>query len=384
MRKFFIAFLSLLTIITSFVQPFKVQADEEIDLNATAAVLIEPISKKVIYEKNAHQKLYPASMTKMMGLYLVLEAIDNGRISFSDQVIVSSYAASMGGTQIFLEENEKMPLEDLFKAVAINSANDAIVALGEHLALSNNNFVKMMNDKAKEFGMNNTHFVNATGFDDPDHYTTAYDMALLGSNLVSFDEKILKYTSLQEGYVREDSKEPFWLVNTNKLLKYYEGLDGLKTGFTQKAGYNLTATAKRNGVRLVSTVMNLDTIAHRSQDTIRLLDYGFSKLKAVSLYGKDDIVSTFSIDETLRKYLNVTAKKEIKIILDKSEKEEDLIINAVLEKVDGFYKEGDLVGFLEIKTPSGKVFKYDLYALNSVEKPNFFSYLWNILKRLFA
>lgn len=384
MRKFFIAFLSLLTIITSFVQPFKVQADEEIDLNATAAVLIEPISKKVIYEKNAHQKLYPASMTKMMGLYLVLEAIDNGRISFSDQVIVSSYAASMGGTQIFLEENEKMPLEDLFKAVAINSANDAIVALGEHLASSNNNFVKMMNDKAKEFGMNNTHFVNATGFDDPDHYTTAYDMALLGSNLVGFDEKILKYTSMQEGYVREDSKEPFWLVNTNKLLKYYEGLDGLKTGFTQKAGYNLTATAKRNGVRLVSTVMNLDTIAHRSQDTIRLLDYGFSKLKAVSLYGKDDIISTFSIDETLKKYLNVTAKKEIKIILDKSEKEEDLIINAVLEKVDGFYKEGDLVGFLEIKTPSGKVFKYDLYALNSVEKPNFFSYLWNILKRLFA
>lgn len=384
MRKFFIAFLSLLTIITSFVQPFKVQADEEIDLNATAAVLIEPISKKVIYEKNAHQKLYPASMTKMMGLYLVLEAIDNGRISFSDQVIVSSYAASMGGTQIFLEENEKMPLEDLFKAVAINSANDAIVALGEHLASSNNNFVKMMNDKAKEFGMNNTHFVNATGFDDPDHYTTAYDMALLGSNLVGFDEKILKYTSMQEGYVREDSKEPFWLVNTNKLLKYYEGLDGLKTGFTQKAGYNLTATAKRNGVRLVSTVMNLDTIAHRSQDTIRLLDYGFSKLKAVSLYGKDDIISTFSIDETLKKYLNVTAKKEIRIILDKSEKEEDLIINAVLEKVDGFYKEGDLVGFLEIKTPSGKVFKYDLYALNSVEKPNFFSYLWNILKRLFA
>lgn len=384
MRKFFIAFLSFVTIFTSFIQPFNVKADEELDLTATAAVLIEPISKKVIYEKNAHQKLYPASMTKMMGLYLVLEAIDNGRISFSDQVIVSSYAASMGGTQIFLEENEKMPLEDLFKAVAINSANDAIVALGEHLASSNDNFIKMMNDKAKEFGMNDTHFVNATGFDDPEHYTTAYDMALLGSNLVGFDEKILKYTSMQEGYVREDSKEPFWLVNTNKLLKYYEGLDGLKTGFTQKAGYNLTATAKRNGVRLVSTVMKLDTIAHRSQDTIRLLDYGFSKLKAVSLYDKDDIISTFSIDETLKKYLNVTAKREIKIILDKSEKEEDLIINAVLEKVDGFYNEGDLVGFLEIKTPSGKVFKYDLYALNSVEKPDFFSYLWNILKRLFA
>lgn len=383
MRKFLFGFICLSLISSFFIKINVVNADE-IDLNATSAVLMEPISKEIIYSKNPHEKLYPASMTKMMGLYLILEAIDNNKISFDDEVIVSSYASSMGGTQIFLEENEKMSLNDLFKAVAINSANDAIVAMGEHLASSNEKFVEMMNQKAKEFNMNDTNFANATGFDDPNHYTSAYDMALLGSHLVEFDEKILKYTSMQEGYVRENTKEPFWLVNTNKLLKYYEGLDGLKTGYTKNAGYNLTATAKRNGVRLISTVMNLDSIAHRSQDTIRLLDYGFSKLKAVSLFNKDDIVSSFVIDETLKKYLNVCVKEEVKLIIEKNENVDDIKIKAILEKCLDKYNLGDEVGYLEIITPSNKIFKYKIFASNEVKGLNFFMYLINIFKRLFA
>ena len=381
MKKFLFLILSFILIFNGFNKKNIVKADE-LDLFSTSVCLMEPISKRVIYSKNHHQKLYPASMTKMMGLYLILEAVENKKISFDDEVIVSSYASSMGGTQIFLEENEKMKVQDLFKAVAINSSNDAIVALGEYLASSNDNFVKMMNDKAKQFNMNDTHFNNATGFDDPEHYTSSYDMALLGSYLVGFEDKILKYSSMQEGYVRENTSKPFWLVNTNKLLKYYEGMDGLKTGFTNKAGYNLTATAKRNGVRIVSTVMNLDTIAHRSQDTIKLLDYGFSKLKAISLYSKDDVVSTFEIDASLNKYLITSCKQEIKIILNKEDDENDLLINAVLEK-DAPYIENELVGYLEIKTPSGVIFKYNLYALNSVSKPNFITYLLNILKQLF-
>lgn len=381
MKKFLFLILSFILIFNAFNKKNIVKADE-LDLFSTSVCLMEPISKRVIYSKNPHQKLYPASMTKMMGLYLILEAVENKKISFDDEVIVSSYASSMGGTQIFLEENEKMKVQDLFKAVAINSSNDAIVALGEYLASSNDNFVKMMNDKAKQFNMNDTHFNNATGFDDPEHYTSSYDMALLGSYLVGFEDKILKYSSMQEGYVRENTSKPFWLVNTNKLLKYYEGMDGLKTGFTSKAGYNLTATAKRNGVRIVSTVMNLDTIAHRSQDTIKLLDYGFSKLKAISLYSKDDVVSTFEIDASLNKYLITSCKQEIKIILNKEDDENDLLINAVLEK-EAPYIENELVGYLEIKTPSGAIFKYNLYALNSVSKPNFITYLLNILKQLF-
>ena len=383
MRKFLFGLICLSLISSFFIKENVVKADE-IDLNATSAVLMEPISKEVIYSKNPHEKLYPASMTKMMGLYLILEAVDNNKISFDDEVIVSSYASSMGGTQIFLEENEKMSLNDLFKSVAINSANDAIVAMGEYLASSNEKFVEMMNQKAQEFNMKDTHFVNATGFDDPNHYTSAYDMALLGSHLVEFDEKILKYTSMQEGYVRENTKEPFWLVNTNKLLKYYVGLDGLKTGYTKNAGYNLTATAKRNGVRLVSTVMHLDTIAHRSQDTIRLLDYGFSKLKAVSLFNKDDVVSSFVIDETLKKYLNVCVKQEVKLIIEKNENIDDIKIKAVLEKNLDKYDLGGEVGYLEIITPSNKIFKYKIYASNEVKGINFFMYLINIFKRLFA
>lgn len=383
MRKFLFGLICLSLISSFFIKENVVKADE-IDLNATSAVLMEPISKEVIYSKNPHEKLYPASMTKMMGLYLILEAVDNNKISFDDEVIVSSYASSMGGTQIFLKENEKMSLNDLFKSVAINSANDAIVAMGEYLASSNEKFVEMMNQKAQEFNMKDTHFVNATGFDDPNHYTSAYDMALLGSHLVEFDEKILKYTSMQEGYVRENTKEPFWLVNTNKLLKYYEGLDGLKTGYTKNAGYNLTATAKRNGVRLVSTVMHLDTIAHRSQDTIRLLDYGFSKLKAVSLFNKDDVVSSFVIDETLKKYLNVCVKQEVKLIIEKNENIDDIKIKAVLEKNLDKYDLGEEVGYLEIITPSNKIFKYKIYASNEVKGINFFMYLINIFKRLFA
>ncbi len=383
MRKFLFGLICLSLISSFFIKENVVKADE-IDLNATSAVLMEPISKEVIYSKNPHEKLYPASMTKMMGLYLILEAVDNNKISFDDEVIVSSYASSMGGTQIFLEENEKMSLNDLFKSVAINSANDAIVAMGEYLASSNEKFVEMMNQKAQEFNMKDTHFVNATGFDDPNHYTSAYDMALLGSHLVEFDEKILKYTSMQEGYVRENTQEPFWLVNTNKLLKYYEGLDGLKTGYTKNAGYNLTATAKRNGVRLVSTVMHLDTIAHRSQDTIRLLDYGFSKLKAVSLFNKDDVVSSFVIDETLKKYLNVCVKQEVKLIIEKNENIDDIKIKAVLEKNLDKYDLGEEVGYLEIITPSNKIFKYKIYASNEVKGINFFMYLINIFKRLFA
>lgn len=381
MKKILFLILSFILIFNGFNKKNIVKADE-LDLFSTSVCLMEPISKRVIYSKNPHQKLYPASMTKMMGLYLILESVENKKISFDDEVIVSSYASSMGGTQIFLEENEKMKVQDLFKAVAINSSNDAIVALGEYLASSNDNFVKMMNDKAKQFNMNDTHFNNATGFDDPEHYTSSYDMALLGSYLVGFEDKILKYSSMQEGYVRENTSKPFWLVNTNKLLKYYEGMDGLKTGFTSKAGYNLTATAKRNGVRIVSTVMNLDTIAHRSQDTIKLLDYGFSKLKAISLYSKDDVVSTFEIDASLNKYLITSCKQEIKIILNKEDDENDLLINAVLEK-EAPYIENELVGYLEIKTPSGVIFKYNLYALNSVSKPNFITYLLNILKQLF-
>ena len=222
-----------------------------IEVTSDAAYLIEYQTGTVLYSKNEDKKLYPASMTKMMGLYLVLDAIENNKLSLNDDVVVSLRAASMGGTQIFLQPNEVMKVEDLLKSVAINSANDAICALAETVSGSIESFVELMNKTAKEFGCINTNFVNPTGFDDPNHYSCAKDMSIIARNLLLFEEKILCYTSKYEDYIRQDSENPFWLVNTNKLVKFYDGCDGLKTGFTQKAGFCLTATAKRNNVRLI-------------------------------------------------------------------------------------------------------------------------------------
>ena len=261
---------------------FSVKAEEsKVDYtlaqNAESAILIEASTGKILFEKNSHEKLSPASMTKMMSMLLVMEAIENDVIKWDDIITVSQRASSMGGSQILLEVGEKMSVEDLFKSICINSANDAITALGEHIAGSTPAFVSLMNKTAKQLGMNNTNFVNPTGFDDENHYTTPYDMALVASELVKFNEDLFRFTRLKEDYVRKDSSNPFWLVNTNKMLGHFDGLDGLKTGFTSKANYNLTATAKRNGVRLISVVMNVDTIAHRSQDTATLLNYGLIK-----------------------------------------------------------------------------------------------------------
>lgn len=384
MKKILVFCLLLISLIFNYSSIQRTYADEiELDLNTTTCVLMEPNSKTIIYEKNSHEKMYPASMTKMMGLYLLLEHIENQLCSLEDEVIVSSYAASMGGTQIFLEENEKMPMEDLLKSVAINSANDAIVAIGEHLYGSNSEFVNAMNKKAKDFGMNDTNFVNATGFDDPNHYTSAYDMALLGSNLVSFGNKILKYTSMPEGYVRENSDKPFWLVNTNKLLKYYDGLDGLKTGFTQKAGYNLTATAQRNGVRLISVVMHEETIAKRSQDTIRLLDYGFSKLKCEKIFSSGDIITQVNINSSKNCVINAIVKEDILIILNKDESKEDLLIETIISKNNPPINLDEVIGTLKITTKNNMVYEFSLYSDQNVKKLNFFEILLDYLFILF-
>ena len=386
MKKYVLfLFIIFLLNLFNFNHIYFVKGEENVlELNSSSYCLMEPSSKTVIISNNEHKRLYPASMTKMMGLYLILEAIENKEISLNDQVIVSKFAASMGGTQIFLEENENMSVEDLFKSVAINSANDAIVALGEHLCSSNSAFIERMNKKAKEFGMNDTNFVNATGFDDENHYTSPYDMALLGSYLVGFDDKILKYSSMQEGYIRENTSSPFWLVNTNKLLKYYNGMDGLKTGFTSKAGYNLTATAKRNGVRLVSTVMNLDTIEHRSQDTIRLLDYGFSKLKCISMFEKNEVVATFEINKMLNVYLKAIIKENVEVVIDKTEEQNDIDVQVNLLKISDCYIKDEMIGELILTTKSNKRYVYTIYAGNDVKKQNFFTYLLNFLHLIFV
>lgn len=359
------------------------KADETLVLNSAYCVLIEPKSKRILYKENEDEKLYPASMTKMMGMLLIMEGIEEGKISFKDEVICSDYASSMGGTQIYLEPGEKMTLEDLFKAVAINSANDAIVCLGEHLMGSNELFVKRMNEKAKILGMNNTSFMNATGFDDPNHYTTPFDMAILACELLKYEKDVLKYSSLKESYVRENSDNPFWLVNTNKMLGAYEGMDGLKTGYTNKAGYNLTATAKRNGVRLVSVVMHEKDIKSRSKDTTTLLNYGFSLLKAMSIYKANEIITTYKFNNSMDEVVGLVTHDDVTIIVDKNTNLNDINVEIILDTIEPPISDDIPIGILLIRV-NNQEFKFDVYSEKSLPKPSFFDYFWMMVLNLLS
>ena len=388
MQKFFMTILfSLLALlgVNKNVTPQTINEEKpDLALNSSSVVLIEPNSKRVIYEENKDEKHYPASMTKMMGMYIVLDNIQKGNLKWNDMVTASEYASSMGGTQIFLEPNEKMSVEDLFKSVCINSANDAITALGEHIAGSTPAFVSLMNKTAKQLGMNNTNFVNPTGFDDENHYTTPYDMALVASELVKFNEDLFRFTRLKEDYVRKDSSNPFWLVNTNKMLGHFDGLDGLKTGFTSKANYNLTATAKRNGVRLISVVMDVDTIAHRSQDTATLLNYGFNKMTAIKVFEKNDIITYVNFNNSLNTKTPVIVKEDVVVVTNKEVTKEDLKAEIEITILEAPLKKGDCVGYLTIIDKDDIKHTYRIYVDEEVSKANFFDYLFkNFLEFLF-
>ena len=388
MQKFFMTILfSLLALlgVNKNVTPQTINEERpDLALNSSSVVLIEPNSKRVIYEENKDEKHYPASMTKMMGMYIVLDNIQKGNLKWNDMVTASEYASSMGGTQIFLEPNEQMSVEDLFKSVCINSANDAITALGEHIAGSTPAFVSLMNKTAKQLGMNNTNFVNPTGFDDENHYTTPYDMALVASELVKFNEDLFRFTRLKEDYVRKDSSNPFWLVNTNKMLGHFDGLDGLKTGFTSKANYNLTATAKRNGVRLISVVMNVDTIAHRSQDTATLLNYGFNKMTAIKVFEKNDIITYINFNNSLNTKTPVIVKEDVVVVTNKEVTKEDLKAEIEITILEAPLKKGDCVGYLTIIDKDNIKHTYRIYVDEEVSKANFFDYLFkNFLEFLF-
>ena len=248
----------------------------ELELSAPSAILMEKSTGEILYEQNSHEKLPPASVTKVMTLLLVMEALEDGRIAWDDTVTTSAAAAAKGGSQIYLEENEQLPLTEMLKAVVVASANDCACALAEHIAGSESAFAAMMNARAEALGMTDTHFVNCTGLDDgadaAEHRTTAYDIALMSRELLRHEE-IKKYTTIWMDTVRNGQ---FGLANTNKLVRFYDGTTGLKTGFTAAAGYCLAASAERGGMELIAVVMHCDTSAHRFEAAKAMLNYGFS------------------------------------------------------------------------------------------------------------
>ena len=386
----------LLTIFISFVFIFlapsnivygQEASDEnqfQLNLSAPSAILMEYSTGKILYQKNADSKMYPASMTKMMAIYLFLESIQKGEHSINDIVTVSTLASTMGGSQIFLKENEKMSFEDLFKAVTIASANDAVVALAEYTYGSLENFIKEMNSRSKDFGMNNTNFVNVTGFHDPNHYTTSLDMAILAQKLLKdYKDTLLKYTSIYDTYLRQDTSSPFWLVNTNRMIKYYEGMDGLKTGYTSDSGFNLTSTALRNNLRLISVVMGAETSKLRNQDTSTLLDYGFNTYKSITLYKKGEELTKIDFNNAKTSQDAIISKEDINIVTKKNTTIDDLKITINITDIDASKTIDDQIGTLQVKDKNDNLLAtYSLFPKNNIEKLSFWDLLLRYMRQL--
>lgn len=356
----------------------------ELNLNCSSAYLIEENSGKVLYAQNESERLHPASMTKMMGLILVCEKIADKSIKLEDIVSVSNNAAEMGGSQVFLQPQEQISVNDLLKSVCISSANDAMYALGELVAITNENFVNKMNEKAKSMGLESTNFVNVTGFDDDNHYTCAKDMAHIAKELLKYKDIILPYTSMYEGYIRENTDNPFWLVNTNKLVRFYEGVDGLKTGFTNKSGFCLTATAMKNNVRLISVIMNAPSSGERNSMTASLLDYGFSQLKGEKIYSAGDIILTTKIKNAKSDITNIYIDEDVYVVMpinyDANNIEKKI---KFIDNLKAPLKNGDVIGTLFIKVDDLN-YEFDLIVKEDVELLKFSDLFKEFFKDLIA
>lgn len=287
--------------------------------NSQAAVLMEASTQEILFQKNEREKMYPASTTKIMTLILIFEALNQGQCQLDDCVTASCYASSMGGSQVYLEAGETMSINDMLKSIIVASANDCCVAMAEHLYGSHEAFVRAMNQKAKQLALENTHFVNCTGLHDANHYTCALDLAKMASYLINIGKDALfSFTTLYDAYIRENESK-FWLVNTNKLLKQYPGADGLKTGFTKEAGYCLVATAKRDGIRMISVVLNEKEAKVRNEESMALLDAGFSQYQSVTLYKAGDVITHLGVPNAKEKTIPVTTLNDIIIAVKKGE-----------------------------------------------------------------
>lgn len=350
---------------------------EELVSGAKSAILIEASTGEVLYEMNADEALAPASMTKIMTLLLTMEAIEKGQIGLEDKVLVTENAASMGGSQVYLEANSQYTLDEIIKAVCIASGNDAAVVLAEAIGGSTSNFVEMMNKRAKELGLTSTNFVNVYGLDADGHVSSARDMAIMARELVKH-ELILQYSSIYEEYLQKQDGSTLWMVNTNKLVRFYQGVDGLKTGYTGKAGYCLTATGMWNNMRLISVVMGEPTQDDRTKDTVALLNYGKSAYKINTIVNKDEVLGTIDIElgEKMKEDLIILedAVDLVKVGEDDSNYSYKLKLDSVKAPID----RGDKVGTLEIYQNDELLDEIDLTVAEDVKKCS----LWTVIKRI--
>lgn len=364
-------------LIVMFVFPLGVFANEvELIPNAVSGLLMEADSGRVIFKKDVDKKVAVASMTKMVAQIIIMENIESGKIEWDDIVTVSKNAADMGGSQIYIAEGEKISVSDLMKGISMASGNDATVAMAEYISGSEEKFVELMNKKVKELGLKNTNFRNCTGLDEDGHYSTAYDMAVIARTLINEYPSITSFSSVYEDYLREDTDNKFWLVNTNRLVRFYEGADGLKTGHTDNAGYCLAATAKRNGLRLIAIVLGENDAMTRNNETMELLDYGYSNLKLKKLKSKNDVVKKIKLDKAEKEIVDIVLKNDLTVV-------ENIVDNISYDEeveIDNFklpVKVGDVVGRIVVYSGNKKVKVSDLTVNEDINNLSFIKLLYN-------
>ncbi len=350
-----------------------------LDINAKSAILIEAVTGRVLYESNADEKRAPASITKIMALCLVFEAIEGGALSLETQITASDHACSMGGSQIWLEPGEVMTVHELLKATVIASANDAMVALGEAVAGSEEAFVAKMNEKAKSLGMNGTNFVNCTGLDDENHYTTAHDVAKMSAELIKY-QKIRDYSTVWMDSLRDGKSE---LVNTNKLIKYYNGAYGLKTGTTSTAGSCLSAVAERQGLTLIAVVLGAPTSKDRFNGAAKLLDYGFANFEYREIDATDVELPIIKVRKGTKSKITPIAEGKVSVLIKKGEKTEITKETELSTEIAAPIKSGDTVGYIHIYINSQEAGVIAVKSVESSERLSFWVCVARILKNLF-
>ena len=359
-----------------------VKAEDSLNLDSESAILIDEVSGKVLYEKNPDAKLPMASMTKIMSMLLIMEKIESGALKYDDKVIISKNASGMGGSQVFLQEGEEYKVEALLKCIAVSSANDAVVAMSEKISGSVESFVNLMNEKAKELGLANTNFANPHGLDAENHYSSARDMSKLARELLKHKD-ILKFTSIYEDYLTKPDGSQVWLVNTNRLVRFYDGVDGLKTGYTTEAGYCLTATAKKNDLRLISVVMKSSSGDARSKDTATLLTYGFNSYKNHIIYESNKELGEVNIEGGKKDKVKVYLKDNASVLLGVTENPKEYSFNIKVDTIKAPIKKDTIVGTAEIIDNEGNIIaEKDVIIKEDIKKASFLDYIKRNLKTI--
>lgn len=382
MKKLASLIMAILIAIMPMNLSFANEDNAPLSVSSKSAILMDVGSGQILYEKNAHDKLPPASVTKVMTMLLICEALDSGKITLDDSVQISENAASMGGSQIFLEAGEVQKVDTLLKGIAVASANDGCVAMAEYIGGSVESFVDMMNAKAKELNMKDTNFVNTNGLPVDNHYTSAHDIAIMSRELLKHDV-ISKYlTTWMDQVVVGKKQITVGLANTNKLIKHYQGATGVKTGFTQQAKYCLSASAKRGDTHLVAVTLGAETSPERFKDATSLLNFGFANYESVKLCSKNDNIATLTLDKADEKKINLVAKEDLSVLIKKGGNKDFTRKIKVNENPTIPIKKGTNLGYVEIYQGKTLVGKVDLVNTKDIQKASYLKMLQRVIDEM--